>query len=192
MQPLSDHVKHPKRQASKPSNKATSKLNPQTGVVSKIQSNFSTENWGMTTSNYMRSIEKMREGSLEEIAGLAKCFMSPLKSHCQETSLGSQSLSRGNLQDVRACLVDEWYVFSPSCLILQLTKLSEIVFLQPCADREQQDYLAGGLVHIVFMDGFHLISFMLVLCITSLHLVCTARWHALVLFIFEIEICTFT
>ena len=192
MQPLGDYVEHPKRQASKPSNKATSKLNPQTGVISKTQSNFSTENWGTTTSNYMRSIEKMREGLLEEIAGLAKRFMPPLKSHHQETSLGSQSLSGGNLQDVHACLVDEWYVFSPLCLILQLTKLSEIVFLQPCTDREEQDYLAGGLAHIVFMDRFHLISFMLVLCITSLHLVCTARWHTLVLFIFEIEICTFT
>ena len=192
MQPLSDHVEHPKRQANKPSNKATSKLNPQTGVISKTQSNFSAENWGMTTSNYVRSIEKMRESSLEEIAGLTKHFMSPLKSHRQETSLGSQSLSGGNSQDVCACLVDEWYVFSPWCLILQLTKLSEIVFLQPCTDQEQRDYLAGGLVHIVFMDGFHLISFMLVLRITSLHLVCTARWHALVLFIFEIEICAFT
>lgn len=111
MQPLG--VDQPRRQSNKPSIKATTKLNPQTGIISNSQTKFSAENWGLATSNYLRSIEKMKEGSLEEIVALAEPFMSPLKSRRQETSHGPQSLTGSNSQDIRACLVDEWYVFFP-------------------------------------------------------------------------------
>ena len=113
MQPLGVSVEQPRKQSNKPSIKATTKLNPQTGIISNTQSKFSAENWGTATSNYLRSIEKMKEGSLEEIVALAEPFMSPLKSRRQETSRGPQSITGGNSQDVRACLVDEWYAFSP-------------------------------------------------------------------------------
>ena len=126
MQPLSVSAEQPKRQSNKPSNKAVTKLNPQTGIVSNAQTRFSAENWGTETSNYVRSIEKMKEGSLEEIIALATPLMSPLKSRRQETSLGSQSLTGpgGSSQDIRACLVDEWYAFLPSCLTPLITNLS--------------------------------------------------------------------
>jgi hypothetical protein len=107
MQPLSIGVQQP-RQSNKPSIKATTKLNPQTGIVSNTKSKFSAENWATAMSNYLRSIKKMKEGSLEEIVALAVLFMSPLKSHHHELLLGPPSLTGGNLQDDRACLVDEW------------------------------------------------------------------------------------
>jgi hypothetical protein len=108
MQPLSIGIQQPRRQSNKPSIKATTKLNPQTGIVSNTKSKFSAENWATAMRNYLRSIEKMKEGSLEKIVALAVPFMSPLKSHHHELLLGPPSLTRGNLQDVRACLVDEW------------------------------------------------------------------------------------
>ena len=127
MQPLGVSAEQPKKQSNKPTIKAATKLNPQTGIVSNTQSRFSTENWGTATSNYVRSIEKMKEGSLEQIVNLSMPYMSPLKSHRQETSLVSQSLTsftEGNSQDIRAYLVDEWYIFSSSCLTLLITNLS--------------------------------------------------------------------
>ena len=70
-----------KKQANKPAIKVVSRLNPQTGVISNAGSNFSMENWGHATRNYVRSIDKMKVGSLEEIVKLAMPYMSPLKSH---------------------------------------------------------------------------------------------------------------
>ena len=111
MQPLGVGVEKQRRQSNKATIKATSKLNPQTGIVSKTRSNFSTENWGEEMSHYLRSIEKMKEGSLEEIVVLAKPLMSPLKKNrSQETSSGSQSLAGGpsNLPNFHSSFVDEW------------------------------------------------------------------------------------
>lgn len=86
-------------------------LNPQTGILSNVSSNFSTDNWGGTTWSYLKSIEKMKTGSLEEIVELAIPFMSPLKSchQGQELSQGHQSLTEdGN--NFCVCLADTWYV----------------------------------------------------------------------------------
>jgi hypothetical protein len=105
------HIEQSRRQSNKPSIKATTKLNPQTGIISNTKSKFSTENWETTTSKYLRSIEKMKEGSLEVVV-LAVLFMSLLKSHHQDLSHGPPSLTGGNLQDVCACLINKWYVFS--------------------------------------------------------------------------------
>jgi hypothetical protein len=60
-----------KKQTSKPAIKAVSKLNPQTGVLSKAMSKFSTENWGPATRHYVKSVNKMKVGSLESIMDLA-------------------------------------------------------------------------------------------------------------------------
>ncbi|KAH8982929.1 hypothetical protein EDB86DRAFT_2811923 [Lactarius hatsudake] len=59
-----------KKQANKPSIKATSKLNLVTGNVSKVASKFSAENWGAKTSCYFQSINKMKLESLEEVVQL--------------------------------------------------------------------------------------------------------------------------
>jgi hypothetical protein len=107
MEPLRDDVEQQKKQGNKPSIKAATRLNPHTGVISNTQSRFSTDNWGTATSSYVRSIEKMKDGSLEEIVVLAVPFMSPFKRR-QETSCGVQALTRGNALDLRACLADEW------------------------------------------------------------------------------------
>ena len=99
-----------KKQTSKPSIKVTSKLNPQTGIISNTTSKFSAENWGSATRNYVRSIEKMKAGSLEEIVKLATPYMSPLKSRRQVSMREPHALAKDN-EDLRACLVDKWYVF---------------------------------------------------------------------------------
>jgi hypothetical protein len=109
-----------RRKTNKPTIKAVSKLNPQTGLVSSVASKFSADNWGATTRNYMKSIEKMKAGSLERIVELALPFMSPMKSRRGELS-GSLSAPadghediRACLEDVRACLEDDWHVFTTS------------------------------------------------------------------------------
>ena len=99
-----------KKQTSKPSIRVTSKLNPQTGIVSNAASKFSAENWGPATRNYVRSIEKMKAGSLEEIVKLATPYMSPLKTRRQVSMREPHALAKDD-KDLRACLVDKWYVF---------------------------------------------------------------------------------
>ncbi len=91
-----------RKQPNKPTIKAVSKLNPATGVISNATSKFSAENWGSTTRNYFRSINKMKPVSLEEIMQLATLFMSPLKSRRQ-----GSSHSVGEDEDIRACLMDD-------------------------------------------------------------------------------------
>ncbi|KAH9006023.1 hypothetical protein EDB83DRAFT_2236891 [Lactarius deliciosus] len=81
----------------KPTNKvtrATSKLNPATGVISNAASKFSAENWGKATQYYFVSIDKMKSGSVEEIVQLATPFMSPLKSCHQESLYGPCGLAQ--------------------------------------------------------------------------------------------------
>ncbi|KAH9019020.1 hypothetical protein EDB85DRAFT_1873448 [Lactarius pseudohatsudake] len=95
-----------KKQASKPSIKAASKLNPLTGIVSNVASKFSAENWAAKTNNYFKSINKMKLDSLEEVVRLATPFMSPSKTRRQGCSYGPQSLVEDD-EDVRACLVDD-------------------------------------------------------------------------------------
>jgi hypothetical protein len=121
MKPLDVEPLAAKRQSSKPTIKATSKLNPQTGILSNFRSKFSAENWGATTRNYLKSIEKMKAGSLDNIVELAMPFMSPLKSRRQESSHGPYGLAGD--EDIRACLVDdEWHVFLVhSCLNTLIT-----------------------------------------------------------------------
>ncbi|KAF8256463.1 hypothetical protein EI94DRAFT_1519517, partial [Lactarius quietus] len=63
------------KQPSKPTIKAKAKLNPQTGNISSVKSHFSADNWGSATKNYIKSILKMEDGSLEMIESLAKEFM---------------------------------------------------------------------------------------------------------------------
>ena len=77
MQPLGVSVEQSRRQTNKPTIKATTKLNPQTGIISNAQTRFSAENWGKEMAHYLRSIEKMRDGSLKEIIVLAEPLMSP-------------------------------------------------------------------------------------------------------------------
>ena len=100
-----------KKQTSKPAIKVTSKLNPQTGIVSNATSKFSTENWGPATRNYVKSIKTMKAGSLEEIVKLAAPYMSPLKTHHQVLTHKPHALAKAD-KDLRACLVDKWHVFS--------------------------------------------------------------------------------
>ncbi|KAH8984333.1 hypothetical protein EDB92DRAFT_1950889 [Lactarius akahatsu] len=95
-----------KKQANKPSIKVASKLNPLTGIVSNVASNFSAENWAAKTNNYFKSINKMKLDSLEEVVQLAMPFMSPSKTHRQGCSYGPQSLVEDD-EDIRACLVDD-------------------------------------------------------------------------------------
>jgi hypothetical protein len=99
-----------RRQSNKPAIKATSKLNPQTGLVSSITSMFSADNWGATTRNYLKSIEKMKAGSLEAIVELAGPYMSPLKSRRGESSRSLFAGAAKDHDDVRACLEDDWHV----------------------------------------------------------------------------------
>jgi hypothetical protein len=101
-----------------PGIKPAAKLNPQTGVVSNTTSYFSAENWGQGTRYYVKSIIKMKTGSLEEIVDLATPFMSPLKSRQLSTrDLGA--LADDNDNDVRACLVEveDWHVISRSVVV---------------------------------------------------------------------------
>jgi hypothetical protein len=100
--PLNDE--QVKKQTSKPAIKATSKLNPQTGVLLKAASKFSTENWGPAMRHYVKSINKMKVGSLESIMDLATSYMSPLKSHWQLSS-HNPHVPTDNC-DVCACLVE--------------------------------------------------------------------------------------
>jgi hypothetical protein len=98
-----------RRQSSKLAIKATSKLNPQTGLVSSLTLMFSTENWGATTRNYLKFIEKMKAGSLQTIVQLAVPFTSPMKSHHGELSCGPFSSTKDH-KDVCACLEDYWHI----------------------------------------------------------------------------------
>ena len=83
-----------------------SKLNPHTGLVSSVASMFSADNWGATTRDYLKSIEKMRAGSLEEIVQLAVPYMSPLKNRRGDSLYGLLA-SANDHEDVRACLEDD-------------------------------------------------------------------------------------
>jgi hypothetical protein len=98
--------KHPNR----PSNKATCKLNPLTGVVSKAATNFSAENWVVVTGNYVMSIGNMKAGSLDEVVELATPYMSPLKRR-QGSTRNPSGLTEDD-EDMRACLADNWHGFS--------------------------------------------------------------------------------
>jgi hypothetical protein len=93
-----------KKQTSKPAIKAVSKLNPQTGVLLKATSKFSTENWGPATRHYVKSINKMKVGSLESIVDLAMLYMSPLKS-CRQLSLCIPHVPANDC-NVHACLIE--------------------------------------------------------------------------------------
>ena len=137
MQPLGVGVEQSRRQTNKPAIKATTKLNPQTGIVSNAWTRFSAENWGKETAHYLRSIEKMRDGSLEEIVVLAEPLMSLLKKSHQESLTGGYP----ELSNFCACLVDEWYGYFHSCSTLPIADVSiDIAFSQLRADREWQDY----------------------------------------------------
>lgn len=98
-----------RRQSNKPVIKAASKLNPHTGLVSSIALMFSADNWGAKTRDYLKSIEKMKAGSLEEIVQLAIPFMSLLK-NCHGELLHGLLASTNDHEDVRACLEDDWHV----------------------------------------------------------------------------------
>jgi hypothetical protein len=100
--------------SNKPTTTASHKLNPQTGVISNSQAKFSADKWGAAMRSYVRSIDKMNEGSLREIVKLATRHMSPVKGHRQGTTSPSPEslLGVSEMQDFRACLRDEWYVSS--------------------------------------------------------------------------------
>jgi hypothetical protein len=115
-----------KRQSSKPTIKATSKLNPQTGVVSNVSSMFSAEKWGKATESYFTSIGNLMEGSLEEILELTKPFMSQLKKRQESSHAGLHSLDEEGA-NCRARLVDAWHVFLSLILNLLITS-SDIAF----------------------------------------------------------------
>jgi hypothetical protein len=100
--PLNDE--QVKKQTSKPAIKATSKLNPQTGVLLKAASKFSAEIWGPATRHYVKPINKMKVGSLESIMDLATSYMSPLKSHQQLSSCDPHVPT--NDCNVCACLIE--------------------------------------------------------------------------------------
>ena len=93
-----------RRQSNKPVIKAASKLNPQTGLVSSVASMFSANNWGEKTRDYLKSIEKMRSGSLEEIVQLAVPYSR--RGELSHSLLASTNDHEG----VRACLEDDWHV----------------------------------------------------------------------------------
>jgi hypothetical protein len=98
-----------------PGIKAAAKLNPQTGVVSNARSYFSTENWGQETRLYVKSIGRMKAGSLEAIVDLATPFMSPLKS--RQLLARDLCVADDDDDDVRACLVEieeDWHAISRS------------------------------------------------------------------------------
>ena len=92
-----------RRQSNKPVIKAASKLNPQTGLVSSVASMFSADNWGEKTRDYLKSIEKMRSGSLEEIVQLAVPYS-------RRGELSHSLFSTNDHKGVRACLEDDWHV----------------------------------------------------------------------------------
>ncbi|KAF8269530.1 hypothetical protein EI94DRAFT_1573905, partial [Lactarius quietus] len=90
---------------SKPTIKAKAKLNPQTGNISSVKSHFSADNWGSVMKNYVKSILKMEDGSLEIIESLAKEFMLQLKIHCELSTHKSEVHTFTEDDDLRACLV---------------------------------------------------------------------------------------
>ena len=94
-----------RRQANRSVIKAASKINPHTRLVSSITSMFSADNWGAKTKDYIKSIEKMRDGSLEQIVQLTAPYLSTSKNHCGELSHSLLAPAEG----VRACLEDDWY-----------------------------------------------------------------------------------
>ena len=108
------HADEPaKKQTCKHASRTTSRLNPQTGVVSTAASNFSAENWGQRTRSYAVSINNMKTEALEEIVAMATPQMSMHKSRRQSSMFDHLGLTNG---DVRACLLDivGWYVLSRS------------------------------------------------------------------------------
>lgn len=121
-----------KTPSNKPTTAVTHKLNPQTGVISNSTTKFSADNWGEATVNYVRSIDKMREESLEEIVTLAASLMSRAKARHQATSPGPSSIPE--VEDFRALLKDEWCVtIFLSCLIpLMALGFLDTAFPLPC------------------------------------------------------------
>jgi hypothetical protein len=99
------------KSSNKPTIKAVSKLNPQTGVVSNIAAQFSADKWRDATSGYVVSIAKMKKGSLDEIVKLAMPYMSPSKSRRQGSTSNTDGLAGDTGNDMRACLADKWRGF---------------------------------------------------------------------------------
>ena len=154
------------KQAGKQVNKVMSKLNPQTGVVSNAASKFTSERWAFATGNYVKSIDKMRAGSLEEIVQLAMPYMSPLKIRHQVVATHDpEALVSEDTEDERAYLVDdEWHVlfyficftmvmlfFSRCCLLSRAPiENGEIIF----KFRRVVLASASGLVLVVFLLSY--------------------------------------
>ncbi|KAF8267190.1 hypothetical protein EI94DRAFT_1802036 [Lactarius quietus] len=93
------------KRPSKPTIKAKAKLNPQTRNISSVESHFSADNWGSATKNYIKSILKMEDGSLEIIESLAKEFMLQSKIHRELSTHESEVHAFTEDDDPHACLV---------------------------------------------------------------------------------------
>ncbi|KAF8271651.1 hypothetical protein EI94DRAFT_1796996 [Lactarius quietus] len=93
-----------RKQASKLTVKAMLKHNQQSGVLSIKDLQFFYGNWGKPTLCYLKSIEEMRKGSLQDIVIQAQKFIPMQK------QLGYQSFTstNGNEDNMHVCLVDKW------------------------------------------------------------------------------------
>ncbi|KAF8258725.1 hypothetical protein EI94DRAFT_1620309, partial [Lactarius quietus] len=89
----------------KPTIKAKAKLNPQTRNISSVKSHFSADIWGSAMKNYVKSILKMEDGSLEITESLAKEFMSQSKIHRELSTCKSEVHAFTEDDDPHACLV---------------------------------------------------------------------------------------
>ncbi|KAH8991571.1 hypothetical protein EDB92DRAFT_665813 [Lactarius akahatsu] len=92
-----------KRKFKKTYMKAAPRLNLADGNISK----FSSDVWAAPTTNYYKSIIKMKLGSLEAIVKAANTFLSQARLRVQGSSVGPSSIADDDDDDLRACLVDD-------------------------------------------------------------------------------------
>ncbi|KAH8995780.1 hypothetical protein EDB86DRAFT_2920271 [Lactarius hatsudake] len=95
-----------KRKFKKTYMKAAPRLNPADGDISK----FSSDVWATPTTNYYKSIAKMKPGSLEAIVKAANTFLSQARLQVQGSSVDPGSIADDDDDDdddLRACLVDD-------------------------------------------------------------------------------------
>ncbi|KAH8985922.1 hypothetical protein EDB86DRAFT_2300530 [Lactarius hatsudake] len=94
-----------KRKFKKTYMKAAPRLNPADGDISK----FSSDVWAAPTTNYYKSIAKMKPGSLEAIVTKAtNTFLSQARLQVQGSSVGPSNIAEDEDEDdLRACLVDD-------------------------------------------------------------------------------------
>ncbi|KAH9170847.1 hypothetical protein EDB89DRAFT_1238786 [Lactarius sanguifluus] len=92
-----------KRKFKKTYMKAAPRLNPADGDISKFS-----DVWAAPTTNYYKSIAKMKPGSLEAIVKAANTFLSQARLQVQGSSVGPGSIAEDDDDDdLRACLVDD-------------------------------------------------------------------------------------